>query len=143
MYDSRDMELVGRTLASATDGSHSLAHAYYARLFELKPDLRAILSGDLEARIPRFMGLLHSIPLALEMPDEMSRELRAMGLEHHGLGIGTEHYDTMQEALLHALAVTAGPKWSDDARAAWSRFFEAVRLEFLAGRPDTEGSAAA
>ena len=133
MFDPEEIRRIEETLTAASDGRHGLAYAFYEELFDELPEARQVFRGDLADHVPRFMGMLQSIPLALEMPDEMRAVLRSIGGQQYRIGVRAAHYRPMVDAVMRALARVAGSTWNEAAADAWRRFLEFARAEMQEG----------
>lgn len=103
---------------------------FYARLFELAPDTRAMFTGDLAAQSAKLVATLHVVVEYLDRLGEVLPAVRQLGQRHQReWQVRADHYDRVREALLWALGQQLGQAaFDDDLREAWLQAYEAVAV---------------
>jgi nitric oxide dioxygenase len=103
---------------------------FYARLFELAPDTRAMFKGDLAAQSAKLVATLHVVVEYLDRLDDVLPAVRQLGQRHQQeWQVHPEHYDRVREALLWALEQQLGQHaFDDELRRAWLLAYEAVAM---------------
>jgi hemoglobin-like flavoprotein len=96
------------------------AQLFYARLFELEPDLRRLFRSDLKAQGRALMGMLWVAVDGLDRLDEIVPAVQNLGRRHAGYGVQAAHYDIVGQALLDTLERGLGPAFTEDVRDAWA-----------------------
>jgi hemoglobin-like flavoprotein len=97
----------------------AVAALLYERLFVLDPSLEALFRDDPAARRAKLMAGLGAIVDALDRPQEVVAEVRELGRRHARYGVLPEHYATVGEALIRALAQALGPDFTVATGRAW------------------------
>lgn len=122
------------------------ADLFYRRLFELRPDLRALFSDDLATQKKKLVAMLNFIVKSLDWPESAWREevdeesdlflvLLALGRRHTDLyRVPDESYDTVGQALLWTLDYALGKKFDEACRAAWTRIYTLSATAMKMGR---------
>ena len=102
----------------ATDADR-VSSIFYARLFQLRPELRAMFRNDLAVQRKKLMDTLAYVVQRLKNPSSLMPGLKQLAIHHVAYGTTPEHYDIVGEALLYALAEHFGPDWSPELAQAW------------------------
>jgi len=116
---SDDVELVQSTFEQVKPIGEAAAAQFYARLFEVAPEVRPLFHGDMAeqgrkliATLAVVVGSLHSLPAILPA-------VSALAKKHVSYGVKPEHYEAVGQALLWTLERGLGPAWTPSAAAAW------------------------
>src|SRR5437762_2275733 len=86
-----------RKIAPIADQAAAL---FYARLFELDPQLRGHFRGDMVQQGRKLMAMITMAVTSLNRLDLLVPSVRALGARHAGYGVEEEHYTTVGAALL-------------------------------------------
>src|SRR5512138_2469023 len=117
--DQREVDLVRTSFAKLPQDAEAVGMLFYALLFKIDPELRALFKGDLS----RQSGLLVTmIATAVENLDRLDLVLSAvqdLGRRHAGYGVSDMDYDTVETALLLTLAQALGGDFTMEVRQAW------------------------
>lgn len=101
--------------------SDTAAELFYARLFELDPELRPLFAdADMKEQGKKLMLMITTAVRGLGRLDELIGAIEAMGKRHVGYGVKAEHYDTVGTALLDTLEKGLGEVWTPDHKEAWA-----------------------
>lgn len=134
------MEPIGETAADL----------FYRRLFELKPEYRALFKSDLTAQKRKLLAMLAFIVKSLSWVeaawrDEVDPEsdlffvVLALGRRHRELyKVPDEAYATVRETLLWTLDYGLGEAFTPEARTAWKRVYDLVAMTMKMGKGATE-----
>ncbi len=96
------------------------AALFYARLFELDPDLRHLFGGNMLEQGRKLMAMIAMAVAALERLDAIVPTVQALGARHAGYGVSEEHYASVGAALLWTLERGLGPEFTPAVREAWT-----------------------
>lgn len=107
--DSYDRISVGRRFA----------FKFYARLFEIAPETRALFPDDLTQQVAKLMQMLGALVEHLDQPHELARLLIDLGQRHRGYGVSSAQFAPVGRALLETLATELGPGFDGAMRSAW------------------------
>lgn len=129
----REVELVRSTFALLEPKSGVAALVFYQRLFAVKPALRTLVRGDIEAEAAQLMVLLRAVTELADQPQALRAKLTGPGarLWH----AGATHGAPVGEVLLWSLEATLGPQFTPEARAAWAALVVTVTEEPAGRQP--------
>lgn len=116
----QQIELVQQTFAQAAPIADEVAERFYARLFELDPDLRPLFQSDLKQQGQKLMTVLAFAVRGLDKPDTILGAVQRLGERHLQYGVQPQHYATVGASLLWTLGQTFGPAFTPEVEAAWA-----------------------
>jgi NAD(P)H-flavin reductase/hemoglobin-like flavoprotein len=119
-------QLIRDTWAEIEQHTQEMGRLFYATLFRIAPEARDLFPVHMEVQRSRLMRALVHVVQMVDRPDELMPFLEQLGRDHRKFGVVTEHYDAVGEALITAIATTAGPAWTPDVREAWTDAYSAV-----------------
>ena len=119
------------------------ADLFYARLFELDPQLRLLFKSDMKRQGMTLMTMLTSAVRGLDNPDALVPILKSLGRRHVVYGVKDSHYATVGQALLDTLAHAMGDEFDDEMRAAWTAVFSLIASVMQMGAREMVEAAAA
>jgi hemoglobin-like flavoprotein len=120
------VSLVQTSFAQVHPVADAFARQFYTRLFELDPALRALFHTDMAEQRRKLLQMLEAIVDALNRPVPIVAEVAALGQRHAGYGVLADHYTTVEEALLWALAQELGERWTPEVAEAWRATYTLV-----------------
>lgn len=118
-----DIAAVRASWAALASRHDRVAGLLYAALFVAAPELRLQFPIDLAAQRGRFVAALGAAVAALGRPADVDAALRDIERTHRRFGVRPEHRRPFGQALLTALADTAGTAWTVERATAWSRVY--------------------
>jgi hemoglobin-like flavoprotein len=121
--DSKQIELVRASFAKIQPVTEEAAVLFYARLFELNPDLRRLFTIDIREQGHKLMDMLGFAVAGLERVDELIPALEALGQRHVGYGVEDSHYDTVGAALLWTLKQALKTEYTAETNQAWQALY--------------------
>jgi len=95
------------------------SHKFYAHLFKIAPELRALFPADLTAQVRKLMEMLVALVDKLDRPHELALTLEALGAQHRDHGVAPAHFAPVGRALFETLESELGPRFDDATRRAW------------------------
>lgn len=107
----------------AADDSGGL---FYARLFEIAPELRPLFRGDIRQQGVKLMSMLAAIVAQLNSYDQLRPLLEDLARSHVSYGATPEHYEVIGDTLAWTLDKTLGTRFDPIARDAWTRGYRAL-----------------
>lgn len=125
--------LVQASFAQVQTLGPQVAALFYARLFEIDPDLRRLFKSDLGDQGQRLLAMLGQAVALLSHPERLLPVLRQLGARHQGYGVEARHYATVGQALLDTLAAGLGTAFTPALRAAWTEVYGVVAQTMQAG----------
>jgi hemoglobin-like flavoprotein len=131
------------------------ADLFYKRLFELKPEFRALFPDNMDRQKQKLVRMLEFIVKALDFPESAWRQtvrveddlflvIVALGRRHSELyRVLDEYYAPVGEALIWALDYGLGDAFTDEVRAAWIQIYGLLAMTMkMGGRAGVEPASA-
>lgn len=115
-----DITLVKDSFRKVLPIADQAAALFYARLFELDPQLRHLFRGDIVEQGRKLMTMIATAVASLERLETLVPAVRQLGARHAGYGVSEEHYATIGAALLWTLEKGLGPEFTPAVREAWT-----------------------
>jgi nitric oxide dioxygenase len=119
-----EIRLVRESLPQVRERLVPASETFYANLFTVEPELRALFRPDLQGQGMRFMSTLATIADLLDAPTELGSEIADLATAHAGVGVRAAHFAPMGVALMVTLAETLGERYTPDLRAAWHAAYD-------------------
>lgn len=120
---AEQIELIRRNWARLLPIKDQVARLFYARLFELDPDLRKLFRNDMQVQGRKLMSMINVAVASLDRFEALTPELQDLGRRHAGYGARPEYYEKVREALLWALEQALGGAFTPAAREAWEQTY--------------------
>jgi hemoglobin-like flavoprotein len=145
MLTAEDRAVVVHSWRLVVPIAETAADLFYRRLFELKPEYRALFPDDMAKQKRKLVTMLAFIVKAMDwMEDDWQEEVAeeddlclvvlAMGRRHTSLyKIPDASYDTVGAALLWTLDQGLGEAFTDEVRAAWTKLYGVVATTMKVG----------
>jgi len=99
--------------------SEQAAAIFYARLFELAPQVRALFKGDMTEQGRKLMAMLRTVVTVLDKPDVLVPAAERLAERHVGYGAQPAHYSVVGQALIDTLQAGLGDAFTAETKAAW------------------------
>jgi nitric oxide dioxygenase len=109
------------------------ADAFYKRLFEIAPEVRRMFEGDMGLQAKKFSDMLAWVIAHLEQPDQLSKELHALGARHRDYGVQIDHYAPLGSALIWMFQQTLGDRFTPEMEEAWLEGYAFISSEMERG----------
>ena len=122
----RQISLVQATFAPLGGSADAVAQAFYARLFQLDPSLRAMFASDLTTQRAKLMQMLAAALRGLDDLNSLLPTVRSLGRRHAGYGVADAHYDTVGRALRDTLRDGLGAAFTPEIEQAWAAVYAAL-----------------
>ncbi|PLS86609.1 MAG: hemoglobin, partial [Actinobacteria bacterium] len=122
----RQKELVQSTWKRVIPISKTAPTLFYARLFELDPQLRALFPAgerSMKAQHLKLMQMIHICVRGLDQLDRIVPAVQNLGRRHVGYGARNGDYDTVGVALLWTLEQGLGDAFDDEVKEAWASVY--------------------
>ncbi len=124
--DQDQIDILRRDLATMTRRKHKAADVFYAHLFDIAPETRALFADDIEAQTEKVMfamgvvvAQIHDLRLCGDMLGDLARR-------HVGYGVRPDHYALVGEAVIRTLADVVEEDFDATAEAAWRTAYRAI-----------------
>lgn len=111
----------------------AVARRFYARLFELEPDLRRLFQPDMASQRDKLMAVLAAAVDGLGRIEALVPLLEGLGARHARYGVRDAHYDVVGRALLDALADAFDERGKPELLDAWARVYALLAGAMKAG----------
>tara|TARA_R110002167_G_scaffold8756_6_gene40043 strand:+ start:222 stop:1088 length:867 start_codon:yes stop_codon:yes gene_type:complete len=116
----RQRQLVQDSFAKVEPISDDAAAMFYGRLFDIRPDLKALFTGDMAEQGKMLMGTLKLAVAGLNNLGKLTPALSTLGIRHRGYGVKVGDYDAVADALLWTLEQVLGDDFDNETREAWA-----------------------
>jgi len=130
---NEQIKLVQDSFRQVSPISETAAQLFYARLFELDPDLELLFKGNLTEQGRKLMQMLGLAVSSLDRMEQLLPVVRSLGTRHVGYGVRDKDYDTVGRALLWTLRKGLGEAFTPDVEAAWSNVYVTLASEMQSG----------
>jgi hemoglobin-like flavoprotein len=124
--DVEQAELIRNSLIHVHPIADQIAKSFYARLFEVNPQLRKLFTGDMNRQGTMLMTSLELAVSSLDNPESILPSVKALGERHVSYGVKAEYYQLAKEAYLWALEKHLGSEFTPAVKAAWDAAFGAL-----------------
>ncbi|KIC39238.1 globin domain-containing protein [Leisingera sp. ANG-M7] len=104
---------------------------FYDSLFRHAPELRQLFREDLEGQGMKFMTTLGVIVARLNDESAVAPQFQQLGKTHASLGVRTEHFAPMEEALIDTLRHALGKEMTLELEALWRTAFKEISLKMI------------
>jgi hemoglobin-like flavoprotein len=125
--------LVRQSFESAQVYADSLTKLFYGRLFDLRPELRALFKVGIEEQSRKLLDTLRIVVDALDRFDDLRPQLAELGRKHVDYGAKPEHYDLVRTTLIWTFSQALGFEFDRSTKAAWDHVLRAVAAVMLEG----------
>ena len=126
-----EQQIAREAFAEILPQADMLGLAFYARLFEMDPQLRELFKVDLQDQGHTLMTMLKLCIDGLDERAELLYGLRNLGARHVGYGVKIVDYQTVAGALSWTMQQGLGEKWNPQTesalRAVFTMFFEEMQ----------------
>jgi hemoglobin-like flavoprotein len=138
VFSDSEKDIVQRSWRLVVPIAETAADLFYRRLFELKPEYRALFGEDMSAQKRKLVRMLAFIVRSLDWRDEQWREdvdpaedlllvVLALGRRHKDLyKIPTESYAVVGEALIWTLEHGLGDAFTPATREVWLKLYTSL-----------------
>ncbi|MFI9625980.1 globin domain-containing protein [Streptomyces sp. NPDC052042] len=120
-YDgTEDQRLIGDCLPLVGPLEDLIAELYRA-LFERHPYLRSLFPESMAFQQAHLAEIFRYLIGNLHRTDDMIGTFEQLGRDHRKLGVRPAHFEAFEAALLEALRLRAGSRWTQMLENAWLR----------------------
>lgn len=134
---ARHIQLVRDSFALLEPVADQAAAKFYDRLFELRPDLRSLFTGDIEDQGRKLMSTLKLAIAGLDNFAKLTPALATLGQRHREYGVKVGDYDSVAEALVWTMEQGLGAdKFNTETREAWAATYDALASTMIEAAGD-------
>jgi hemoglobin-like flavoprotein len=119
----QQISLVQSSFAKVVPIAEQAAALFYARLFELAPEVRPLFKGDMADQGRKLMAMLGMVVNGLTRLETIVPAAQKLGERHNAYGAKPEHYAVVGAALLDTLAKGLGDDFTPEVRDAWTEAY--------------------
>lgn len=121
-----EIELIRASVSVVEPLAGEMTVYFYAILFARYPEVRPMFPPGMDAQRGRLLRALLRIVDLVDDPESLVRFCGHLGRDHRKFGTLSAHFPAVGECLLASLARYAGPAWTADIAAAWTKAYGAV-----------------
>jgi NAD(P)H-flavin reductase/hemoglobin-like flavoprotein len=114
-----DPKLVKESYAHLMAAGLDAMEYFYARLFTVSPDIRALFPTSMIAQRERAFASLGRLVSSLDNPPGCEEMLGRLAREHRRFGVTDRHYPAFFAALLDTAEHYIGRDWTAETASAW------------------------
>ena len=137
---NEQIKLVQDTFRQVAPIAETAAQLFYARLFELDPDLELLFKGNLSEQGRKLMQMLGVAVNGLDRLEQLLPVVQSLGTRHVSYGVRDKDYDTVGQALLWTLRKGLGEAFTPDVEAAWSNVYATLASAMKSGSETPAGA---
>lgn len=119
MVTQEEIKLVQESWEKVKPISATAADLFYAKLFELDPEAKALFTGDMGEQGAKLMNMITVAVDSLNDLEHIVDALKASGRRHVDWGVKDSQYDTVGAAFLDTLEKGLGDAFTPEVKAAW------------------------
>ena len=127
------IKLVQDSFRQVAPIAETAAQLFYARLFELDPDLELLFKGNLTEQGRKLMQMLALAVNSLDRMEQLLPVVRSLGTRHVSYGVRDRDYATVGQALLWTLQKGLGDAFTPEVEAAWSNVYATLASAMQSG----------
>lgn len=121
------IQLVRSSWPVVAANADALTATFYAHLFEIDDSAARLFVGvEMTSQRSKLAQSLAVVVKALDDSDRLLPPLAALAKRHTQYGVQPHHFDSVGEALLHALAKTLGSAFTRELHDAWADAYALV-----------------
>jgi len=139
----QNVALVQESFRKVAPIAGTAADIFYARLFEIAPDVRPLFPEEMGDQKKKLMQMLGVAVNSLHQVETILPAVENLGRRHVAYGVTDAHYDTVGSALLYTLAKGLGDDFTPEVEAAWTETYGTVAtvMKSAAAEVPAEGHA--
>jgi hemoglobin-like flavoprotein len=112
-------ELVKASFEQLIPIADTAAALFYARLFELDPELSLIFKTNMVEQGRKLIQMIAMVVTGLDRLSELLPALEALGARHASYGVRERDYETVGNALIWAIQELLGDDFTVEIKEAW------------------------
>jgi len=122
----QQIELIQRSFAKVAPIADKAAALFYARLFEIAPEVKPMFKSDMKDQGRMLMSVLATVVAGLNSLESILPTVESLAIRHRDYGVVPEQYDTVGAALLWTLEQGVGDYFTPEVRAAWEEAYSTL-----------------
>jgi hemoglobin-like flavoprotein len=137
------IEVVQASFAKVLPIAEPAAGLFYARLFELYPQLKHLFKGDMKRQGMMLMSMIATAVRGLSNTEALLPMVKNLGRRHVGYGVKDSHYATVGQALIEMLEKGLGKDFDAQTREAWLGAYSLLSSVMKSGAAEMQVARAA
>ncbi len=121
-----EIQLIRASVSVVEPLASEMTVYFYAILFARYPEVRPMFPPGMDAQRGRLLRALLRIVDLVDAPESLVRFCGHLGRDHRKFGTLAAHFPAVGECLLASLARYAGPAWTADIAAAWTKAYGVI-----------------
>ncbi len=121
-----EIALVQDSFELLVPNAQDVAASFYARLFELAPQVRPLFKEDLHEQGIKLIEMLSYAVSSLDDLEGLVPALEDLARRHLRYGVRAEHYGLVAQALLDTLTRELGEAFGEAEKAAWTKVLTTI-----------------
>jgi hemoglobin-like flavoprotein len=139
----QEIEVVQASFAKVLPIAETAAGLFYARLFELDPQLKHLFKGDMKRQGMMLMSMIATAVRGLSNTEALLPMVKNLGRRHVGYGVKDSHYATVGQALIETLEKGLGKDFDAQTREAWLGAYSLLSSVMKSGAAEMQVARAA
>lgn len=131
---SRQIQLVEFTWDNVMSNTHEAGVIFYGKLFELNPELKLLFKEDYRAQARELVALITFAVHKLANIEEITDDVKALGLRHRNYNVKPEYYTDVGVALLWTLQQVLRDQWNEEIKSAWQAVYNHLSSIMIAAQ---------
>lgn len=119
MITENHIKLVQDSFTQVAPIADKAAEIFYARLFEIAPEVRPLFKADLTDQGAKLMKTLALAVSSLTNLPALVPVVEDLAVRHIDYGVKDEHYAPVGEALIYTLDKGLGDSFTEEVKEAW------------------------
>lgn len=117
--------LINKTFYQITPISDRASERFYARLFEIAPEMRNLFQkADMREQRKKLIDMVALVVYSLENIEKVKIALQNLGERHVEYGVQLEDYTTVGSAFLWMLEQELGEDYTPETADAWTKTWQ-------------------
>lgn len=117
--DNTQIDMIQASFAKVVPIADTAAEIFYARLFEIAPEVKPMFTGDIKEQGKKLMTTLGVVVNGLKDLDKIVPVAQQLAVKHIDYGVKAEHYQPVGEALIFTLEKGLGDEFTPELKEAW------------------------
>lgn len=128
-----EISLVKSSWSKVEPIAEQAAASFYARLFEVYPEVKPYFKGDMADQGRKLMAMIGMAVNSLENLEPLLPAVRESGKRHAEYGVLEADYDKVADALIWTLEQGLGEDFTQEVKGAWITMYTTVAGVMKAG----------
>ena len=117
---------VQATLDLILKNEEQFAAKFYEKVFTKAPPIKELFKRNMVDQGRMLTHMLGGIIYSLSRPEYLALGLQALGQQHEGYGVKSDHYPVVRETLLETIAEELGEIYTPKVQKAWETALDLV-----------------